>query len=1034
MSGEDDAADSAGEQARLTTPSAETAPGFAANSLVPARPEAEPMSLPPASLAGHVDGAAALQAAQLTATAAARVPTTIVGRAVDPAGRPIEGAKITFVEDPFSAVLRRAGRRGSSTETAQAKVPELPFAMTDRQGQFRIETSLDGEAEDDDLPFADSRPTLVATNEAFATALHPCTGLVGGDYDAGQIVLERGAWISGRVIDEAGRPLAGAEIRAQDASAFGSRRSGGPMLLGGLAGEFGAVTTGSDGRFSVAGLAAGEATVSARSSGRRVAVTEPVKLEAGRGADVGDLTLDPGVSISGYVLDEAGRPLPGAQVSVSSMARLMLNRLEDLPRQQLWQEFGQRELTGLDGSFEVSGLAGGNYNVHVQAEGCEPLERENVPAGTRDLKLQPHPYGGVLVRLIASGTGAAVPSALLVARPTQEDGFSFGPRGEASPVLVGAEALSAAGRSGDPAGAYFVRNAGRFGTDLVVQADGFATSAHSLPGVPSAAVLEQTLTLLGESVVEGFVRDAQGQPVVGASLTLSRPEPPQEGFSFGADRVERRFSRAVRAGDGGDEAEVNAERHTARSGVDGGFKLRGLSAGDWELGVAATGFVEPPAKPLTLADGASRRDLELVLVQAGAIAGLVLEANGLPAAGVEVTARSAAAPAEQPQGDLPAGVRLPRFLRNRGPAQGEGRARTDALGNYRIEGLDAGGYAVQVSSGPRGASSFGGGAMMIVLDGAEESQGEPVTMARVVAGADTRVDLKRNPRGQISGRVLAGGAPVEGVSVRMRPRGGLPFGGNEATTDARGDFLFEDVTAGEYVLSTTAPGAALEERVELELAAGQSQRADLIFDGATVSGRVVLKGTDTGAAGVTLVAAKAKEGAEPEEAFEMSFAIVTRDDRGGGGGMTMDLGGGAASQVRTDAEGRFELRYLKPGRYSIEARGGGYLEARVGDVEVLDREHKDDLKLEVVRGAVVEGQVRDGLTGARLDKVPVRLQGLSDRQMTVTADGRYRFEGLEAGDYDIAVLGSSFDSDAIAEKSVKLEAGEQLVVDLTTKS
>jgi hypothetical protein len=149
--------------------------------------------------------------------------------------------------------------------------------------------------------------------------------------------------------------------------------------------------------------------------------------------------------------------------------------------------------------------------------------------------------------------------------------------------------------------------------------------------------------------------------------------------------------------------------------------------------------------------------------------------------------------------------------------------------------------------------------------------------------------------------------------------------------------------------------------------------------------------------------------------------------------MSMTIGGGPASSVRTDSEGRFELLYVKPGTYRIEAGGEGYVRSSLDDVKVVDGENRDDLKLTVRRGAVVRGVVTDGKTGARLDSVPVRLTGPAAREMSVTEDGNFRFEGLDSGDYTVSVLGSGFGSSAIASESITLEVGEDRVLDLKTE-
>jgi hypothetical protein len=807
------------------------------------------------------------------------------------------------------------------------------------------------------------------------------------------------------------------------------------MLGGGLAPSLDEVETGVDGRFTVRGLSAGKGSVTVQKAGLRVAVKRDVELRPLQGADVGDVLLERGTSIAGVVLNERGEPLPGADVSVSSMARLVLNRIEDLPREQIGQEFGQRATTDADGHFELAGLGGGNYTVHVTADGYDLLSREDVPAGARDLRLQPVRLGSLLLRLKRASDGAPVTGATVAALSRGRTRWFREDRAVA--VLAGAEALAAAGRSGDPEGAYLVRSAGLEGTDLIVVAEGYARQKVEAPGVGSGEVRDLPVELAAEAVLAGFVRAADGQPIPRALVRLGQPEPQQSSdFTGGRDVVERSFRV------GGDD-EPSASRQLTRSGPDGAFALRGVGAGEWELRARAQGYVPGPRQALTVTGAGSQQDIVLVLQLAGAVVGAVTERDGKPVAGAEVAVKPVAA-GGGPSSVAADGARGGRggwsgrarraFGMGGGGEDGGRRVRTGADGRYRADGLAAGEYEVRLGSDPLHGGMFGG-AIMITMDGGAEDADPPAAYANVKAGEDTLVDLVKPEQGMLSGRVLAGGRPAQGVTVTMRSAGALPFGGETAQTDERGVYTFETVPAGEYTLSAIVPGAVIEERADVELAAGQVRSVDLVFGGSTLAGRVVGAGTDVGVAGLTLTAAPMQAEGGTARAPRMSFEIMaTRSSGGGpGSGMSMTIGGGPASSVRTDSEGRFELLYVKPGTYRIEAGGEGYVRSSLDDVKVVDGENRDDLKLTVRRGAVVRGVVTDGKTGARLDSVPVRLTGPAAREMSVTEDGNFRFEGLDSGDYTVSVLGSGFGSSAIASESITLEVGEDRVLDLKTE-
>jgi protocatechuate 3,4-dioxygenase beta subunit len=946
------------------------------------------------------------------------------GRVVDGERRPIEGATVSFVAEP----MRLAMQVREDRDAVQA----LPSTRTGRDGRFELPARVPfGDDTREGIRFELDSQQLVVRHEAFATLSQSLAQVTGPTHDVGELTLDPGAWLSGRAVDSDGRPVAGAEARASNT---GERTDAPGLMLPffgrNLVETLEAATTGADGRFTVRGLRAGQAALDVTKTGLRASSRPELELTERSGLDVGDVTLEKGASIAGLVLDGEGRPLAGAEMSVSSMSRMVLNRLEDLPRQQLRQELGQRTRTDESGRFELSGLAGGTYTVHANADGFEPLSQADVPAGTRDLRLSPVPQGGLLVRLTSTDGGAPIDGAALDATPRQAERFGFGMRAREAQKqpLTGAEALAAAGKTGDPAGVYFVPHAGIEGTDLVVSAEGFATTALEAPGAPSGGVAEFAAQIAPESVVAGTVADPEGRPIARARLTLrSTADDDGADFSSSGDRHSREMRRSIRIGD---DERTSATRHSAVTGVDGRFELHGVAAGEWELGTRAKGFVRSEPQSLTLEDGRSQPDLQVVLQPAGWIAGTVTEPGGAPVAGASISVEPTGATAADSGGDLMERqmARLESMVAGSPEAR---RARTDPRGAYRVGDLAPGEYTVRLDEGPRGGM-FGGGAVMFAMDGAPQA-GDPGQYAKVEAGQETRVDFQRPERARLTGRVLAGGTPAPNVTVRLgqADRPAFMGGGRTATTDSRGHYEFDDVTAGRYEVSAVVPGAALEKKVPVELEAGQALSADLVFGGSTLSGRVLEVETDRPAAGVniTVVPVVEDSGGGPQFAFEMVMV-------GGNGssGSSVTIGGGPEKLVRTDEQGRFEVRYLEAGQYRVEAGGEGFVRANPETLEVKDGENRDDLVLRVQRGAVLSGVVVDSATGQKLDKVPVRLESDGAMEMTVTANGVYRFEGLQPGSYTVSVMGSGFFSAPLASEQVTLETGQEATLDLKTKA
>src|SRR5262249_58681401 len=120
--------------------------------------------------------------------------------------------------------------------------------------------------------------------------------------------LAPGAELSGRLVDPGGVPVAGATVEAEFWAAGNL-----PQVL--------ARQTRSDGKgaWRLRGLPAGKVAWTARA--RSFApLAETVELQARSREDVGPRTLERGAALAVQVVDDAGAPLPGAQVQAGSVS------------------------------------------------------------------------------------------------------------------------------------------------------------------------------------------------------------------------------------------------------------------------------------------------------------------------------------------------------------------------------------------------------------------------------------------------------------------------------------------------------------------------------------------------------------------------------------------------------------------------------------------------------------------------------------------------------------------------------------------
>ena len=399
------------------------------------------------------------------------------GRIVDESGAPIAGAKVALLDsasnDPLGKFLAQA-----------QQIPNLALsaAQSDLAGTFLLGLVTPTER----------KLQLCAVADGYAAEVHGDLAVAAAQWvDLGDIALSRGCVISGRVT------VAGTDLPAPQAIV--TLASGNPFVDAGPAhmDDVRARRTaavGSDGRYEIRNAPQkGLFRVIAEAPGFGRQLRDEIELD-GRTSVVVDFALPRGLSIEGR-LDPAGRPLGAVQITVYPKAA----------------EPPFRGTVGSDGSFAVQGLREGPHLVQVAAEGFQPVERDLVAAGTRDLVIALAPRGRAAVRVLDARGQVLRQYRLAVRRWFDTNGGQIGMVRDAPDRVV---------KLDPPAEFAFLD--GLEDGEFVFQIDAEGHVATLSPPVRIDAATrygEVTAQLHRGGALTGVVTDSLGRPVAGARVT-----------------------------------------------------------------------------------------------------------------------------------------------------------------------------------------------------------------------------------------------------------------------------------------------------------------------------------------------------------------------------------------------------------------------------------------------------------------------------------------------------------------------------------
>lgn len=658
------------------------------------------------------------------------------------------------------------------------------------------------------------------------------------------------------------------------------------------------------------------------------------------------LVLAPTAAVAGRVVD-TGNGKPIAGIRVVARSRGTL--------------FTAR--SGPDGRYTLRGLPGGSLDLRAddaryaswRADGLGVTAGETL---VRDVLLKP---GATLQGRVLDENGAPIEGARIAVAGAADSDFP----GRMRRMLMGLASDAQARSAADGAFSAARLPAGSGQTLTVTHLEHEPRTIGGLTLKPGSANPKVTVVLRRGLGLRGVVKDALGKPVADAEVELSRS------FAFQSGRGGR---TRVFGFSGGPDS-----RPKKTTGPDGTFRFEGLLDGDYTLTARKPGYARVRVDPVKVADGPAAEPLLVTLQIGSAISGFVRDKSGKGLEGVHVMAR------------------VPGAGRTSGAEQiAEEGSRPD--GAFLIDGLAAGtAYDLQVvtSSGPDGARKSG------VVAPAEEVE---LSSAGVGSISGTALDAD-GVRPVTDFEVTYTPAESGGMRTRMVIRGVNLGGGPGEVRSVHaedGQFTIADVSAGKWDVVVKAagyqPGRVAAVQVEADTAtSGVEVR---LSRGATIGGRVLEAGT-----GKPILDAAVRARVQGTNDFGMM------DD-------SQDLG------AQSDADGRFEIKGLGPGTYVVTASHSDWTEA-TQSVALKDLPAAVDLRMS--KGGSLGGTVLSG--GRPLAGASVALSASGedfgprrggDGQVSDAA-GRFRFEHLLPGRYN---LSAALRSESSAPVEVVLQQGQ----------
>ncbi len=846
----------------------EAAPPALSESQSPGKPADSPVLTPEAKAADELAhaGRTSISAPPVAPVAGAKSATTatLVGRIVDSAGVAVVGAEVRATPGDFD--LPDFEDMGGALSAAKNK------------DQFRSKSDAAGHFEIGGLKPGSVRLSVRAAG--FVPMNKSGIGIPAVErHDLGDLALETGVILEGRVVDSKGAAVGGARISRSNPDGMmvfgvGDESNGGPPPL---------ATSAADGSFRIDQIASGPWRLSIASE------EHPDKTESGS-------TKRPGERVSGlsFVLDDgfeiAGRvsgvpPASVADASVAAMPAAAPSEMIIIGTEEVSMgENRRRAKLAPDGSFAVKGLRQGSYQLQARVKSGKDVfwprsasERVEAKSGDRGVLIAWQPASVLSFQVIDKATKAPIEELKVYAHTRAA--MSFFDPGQEKPRhyengLVQVDDL----RPRDANDRATLEISGTGYRNLKI-----ADIVLSRGAQTDLGVLElERATTVNVRVVDSRTRGG----IEKAKVELR---------AVSADSVPGRtirVSRSISSDDNSDEVSFDdGQSKSARTDAQGLARLNSVPGRKGKLTVTCEGYAPFTSEPFEMpAD--SDVEQNVALDQGGSVEITLLSAQGVPVSGARIDHRAPDAN-DNPFGD---------------PFGGGKGAATDSTGKVTIANLAPGLHRFRPAKDSGGDTE---GGMVFALGGTNDAD-QSWSEVEIVRGGTATLVLHEPVLAELRGHVREGGAVLAGAKLSLTKRGAespfegmedMPFGGGGAKSKSDGDgrYRFERIEAGSYELSVRHATRAMATRYPIEINdSGLEYDIDLPIT--ILEGRVV-DGENKSVAGAKVWAERKRAGGNEER------RIVSVIGGPIGEGMIFDSSAGLdQSKARTDADGRYSLR------------------------------------------------------------------------------------------------------------------------------